>query len=113
MLFMPTAQAETAAAREAKVVTLLEQATTLPNNSLVKVLTIELPPEANLPQYEGSFFAYILEGRLLYQLDWSNLKKFEQGQVFYTPPEAGHLVARNPSSKKPTRLLAVLIGQKK
>jgi hypothetical protein len=58
LLFVPMVQAETSAAREVKVVTLLEQVTTAPNHPLVKILTIELPPGATLPQHmKGPFLA--------------------------------------------------------
>ena len=55
-------------------------------------------------------FAYVLEGEIISQLEGEPEHVYKAGESWYEPPRKPHLVSRNASSKKPAKLLAVLLG---
>jgi quercetin dioxygenase-like cupin family protein len=54
-------------------------------------------------------FGYVLEGEYEHALDDEPVKKYKAGDTFYEPSRCLHRVARNPSGKTRTRLLAVIL----
>src|SRR6516165_10388760 len=57
----------------------------------------------------GMVFGYVLEGEYEHALDDEPVKKYKAGDTFYEPSGSVHRVARNPSGKTRTRLLAVIL----
>ncbi len=73
---------------------------------------MEVPPETNGPHPgPGAVFGYVLEGELIYQLDWDTLKRLKQGQVYFVPAGSSQILARNPSAVKSAKLLYILISE--
>jgi quercetin dioxygenase-like cupin family protein len=54
-------------------------------------------------------FGYVLEGEYEHALGDEPVKKYKAGDTFYEPSGSVHRVARNPSGKTRTRLLAVIL----
>lgn len=68
------------------------------------------PGQKNAPHHHtGPVFGYVLEGEYEHALDQEPVKKFKAGDTFYEPSGCVHRVARNPSGKTGTRLLAVIL----
>jgi quercetin dioxygenase-like cupin family protein len=59
--------------------------------------------------HTGPVFGYVLEGEYEHALDDEPVKKYKAGDTFYEPSGSVHRVARNPSGKTRTRLLAVVL----
>ena len=59
--------------------------------------------------HTGPVFGYVLEGEYEHALDDEPVKKYKAGDTFYEPSGSVHRVARNPSGKTRTRLLAVIL----
>src|SRR3982751_1274671 len=60
-------------------------------------------------RHSGPVFGYVLEGEYEHALDDEPVKTYKAGDTFYEPSGAVHRVARNPSAKNKTRLLAVIL----
>jgi quercetin dioxygenase-like cupin family protein len=68
------------------------------------------PGQNNSPHHHtGPVFGYVLEGEYEHALDDEPVKKYMAGDTFYEPSGSVHRVARNPSGKTRTRLLAVIL----
>jgi quercetin dioxygenase-like cupin family protein len=68
------------------------------------------PGQAGLPhRHAGPVFGYVLEGELEFGLDEEPPKTLRAGATFYEPSGVVHGVARNPSTKTKTRVLAVIL----
>jgi quercetin dioxygenase-like cupin family protein len=68
------------------------------------------PGQKNTPHHHaGPVFGYVLEGEYEHALDDEPVKKYKAGETFYEPSGSVHRVARNPSGKTRTRLLAVIL----
>ena len=68
------------------------------------------PGQKDLPhRHTGPVFGYVLEGEYEHALDDEPVKKYRAGDTFYEPSGSVHRVARNPSGKTRTRLLAVIL----
>lgn len=68
------------------------------------------PGQKDSPHHHtGPVFGYVLEGEYEHALDDGPVEKYKAGQTFYEPSGSVHRVARNPSSKTRTRLLAVIL----
>ena len=68
------------------------------------------PGQKDLPhRHTGPVFGYVLEGEYEHALDDEPVKKYKAGDTFYEPSGSVHRVARNPSGKTRTRLLAVIL----
>ena len=68
------------------------------------------PGQNNSPHHHtGPVFGYVLEGEYEHALDDEPVNKYKAGDTFYEPSGSVHRVARNPSSKTTTRLLAVIL----
>lgn len=77
-----------------------------------RMVTVEYAPgQASIPHvHPGSVLAYVLEGEIVSQLEGGSEVVYRAGDSWYEPPEVPHLVARNASTSRPARVLAVLIA---
>lgn len=77
----------------------------------VTVLEVTFAPgQSDVPhRHAGPVFGYVLEGNYEHALNDEPAKIYKQGETFYEPSGSLHRVARNPSQKNPTRLLAVIL----
>ena len=60
-------------------------------------------------RHTGPVFGYVLEGEYEHAIDDEPVKIYKTGETFYEPSGCVHRVARNPSGKTRTRLLAVIL----
>jgi quercetin dioxygenase-like cupin family protein len=60
-------------------------------------------------RHAGPVFGYVLEGEYEHAIDDEPVKTYKAGETFYEPSGAVHRVARNPSGKTRTRLLAMIL----
>jgi quercetin dioxygenase-like cupin family protein len=60
-------------------------------------------------RHTGPVFGYVLEGEYEHAIDDEPVRIYKTGDTFYEPSGCVHRVARNPSSKARTRLLAVIL----
>jgi quercetin dioxygenase-like cupin family protein len=68
------------------------------------------PGQAGLPhQHAGPIFGYVLEGEFEFGLGEEPPKTLKAGETFYEQSGIVHRVARNPSTKNKTRVLAVTL----
>jgi len=68
------------------------------------------PGQKDAPHYHtGPVFGYVLEGVYEHAIDDEQVKTYKPGDTFYEPSGCVHRVARNPSNKTKTRLLAVVL----
>ena len=68
------------------------------------------PGQTDSPHHHtGPVFGYVLEGEYEHALDDEPVKTYKAGETFYEPSGCVHKVARNPSGKTKTRLLAVIL----
>src|SRR3954449_9867722 len=72
-------------------------------------VTFEPGQEDPPHHHAGPVFGYVLEGEYEHALDDQPVKTFKAGDTFYEPSGSVHRVARNPSGKSRTRLLAVIL----
>jgi quercetin dioxygenase-like cupin family protein len=69
------------------------------------------PGQQDTPHtHAGPVFGYVIEGEYEHAIDDGPITKFKAGDTFYEPSGCIHRVARNPSDKSRTRLLAVILG---
>ncbi len=79
------------------------------------VIELTVPPGASTPghRHPGSVFAYVLEGSIQHQLaSESKPTIYQAGQTWFEPPNAHHIVFKNPSDTETARVLAILFGDK-
>jgi quercetin dioxygenase-like cupin family protein len=68
------------------------------------------PGQKDTPhRHAGPVFGYVLEGEYEHAIDDNPVKIYKAGETFYEPTGCLHRVARNPSDKNKTRLLAVIL----
>ncbi len=68
------------------------------------------PGQKDTPhRHAGPVFGYVLEGEYEHAIDDHPVKVYKAGETFYEPTGCLHRVARNPSDKNKTRLLAVIL----
>jgi quercetin dioxygenase-like cupin family protein len=78
-------------------------------SATVKEVTFE-PSQKDLPhRHTGPVFGYVLEGEYEHAIDDEPVRTYKAGDTFYEPSGCVHRVARNPSGKGKTRLLAVIL----
>jgi len=75
----------------------------------VKEVTFEPGQEDSPHRHAGPVFGYVLEGEYEHAIDDEPVKTYKAGETFYEPTGCLHRVARNPSGKSKTRLLAVIL----
>ena len=69
------------------------------------------PGQKDTPhRHTGPVFGYVLEGEYEHAIDDEPVKTYKAGDTFYEPSGSVHRVARNPSAKTRTRLLAVVLN---
>jgi quercetin dioxygenase-like cupin family protein len=80
-------------------------------DSAVTVVEVTFGPgQKDSPHsHAGPVFGYVLEGEYEHAIDDEPVKTYTAGETFYEPSGCLHRVARNPSSKARTRLLAVIL----
>src|SRR5215468_2520692 len=68
------------------------------------------PGQEDTPhRHAGPTFGYVLECEYEHAIDDEPVKKYKAGDTFYEPTGSLHRVARNPSAKTRTRLVAVTL----
>src|SRR5215510_8670693 len=68
------------------------------------------PGQKDTPhRHAGPVFGYVVEGEYGHDRADEPVKKYKAGDTFYEPSGSVHRVARNPSGKTRTRLLAVIL----
>jgi quercetin dioxygenase-like cupin family protein len=68
------------------------------------------PGQEDTPhRHAGPTFGYVLEGEYEHAIDDEPVKKYKAGDTFYEPTGSLHRVARNPSTRTRTRLVAVTL----
>ena len=78
-------------------------------SATVLEVTFEPGQKDSPHRHTGPVFGYVLEGQYEHALDDEPVKKYKAGNTFYEPSGSVHRVARNPSGKNRTRLLAVIL----
>ena len=78
-------------------------------SATVVEVTFETGQKNSPHRHTGPVFGYVLEGEYEHALDDEPVKKYKAGDTFYEPSGSVHRVARNPSAKNKTRLLAVIL----
>src|SRR5690242_7926115 len=78
-------------------------------SATVVEVTFEPGQQDSPHHHTGPVFGYVLEGEYEHALDDEPVKKHKAGDTFYEPSGSVHRVARNPSGKTRTRLLAVIL----
>ena len=78
-------------------------------SATVVEVTFEPGQEDSQHRHTGPVFCYVLEGEYEHALNDEPVKKYKAGDTFYEPSGSVHRVARNPSAKNKTRLLAVIL----
>ena len=78
-------------------------------SATVKEVNFEPGQKDSPHRHTGPVFGYVLEGEYEHALDDEPVKKYKAGDTFYEPSGCVHRVARNPSGKTRTRLLAVIL----
>src|SRR5260370_35331304 len=78
-------------------------------SATVVEVTFEPGQKDSPHRHTGPVFGYVLEGEYEHALDDERVKKYKAGDTFYNPAGSVHLVARNPSGKTRTGLLAVIL----
>jgi quercetin dioxygenase-like cupin family protein len=78
-------------------------------SATVNEVTFEPGQEDTPHRHAGSTFGYVLEGEYEHAIDYEPVKKYKAGDTFYEPSGCLHRVARNPSRKTKTRLMAVTL----
>lgn len=101
--------------RKAVKVTQLSQRDIIENldgkaaSATVNEVTFEPGQEDTPHRHAGPTFGYVLEGEYEHAIDDEPVKKYKAGDTFYEPTGSLHRVARNPSAKTRTRLVAVTL----
>ena len=78
-------------------------------SATVSEVTFEPGQEDLSHRHAGPVFGYVLEGEYEHAIDDEPVKTYKAGETFYEPSGCVHRVARNPSGKTRTRLLAVIL----
>jgi quercetin dioxygenase-like cupin family protein len=78
-------------------------------SATVVEVTFEPGQKDSPHRHTGPVFGYVLEGEYEHAIDDEPVKKYKAGDTFYEPSGSVHRVARNPSGKTRTRLLAVVL----
>jgi quercetin dioxygenase-like cupin family protein len=81
-------------------------------SATVVEVTFEPGQEDSSHHHAGPVFGYVLEGEYEHALNDEPLKNYKAGDTFYEPSGSVHRVARNPSGKTRTRLLAVILHRR-
>jgi quercetin dioxygenase-like cupin family protein len=75
----------------------------------VKEVTFGPGQQDSPHRHAGPVFGYVLEGEYEHAIDDEPVRTYKAGDTFYEPSGSVHRVARNPSAKGKTRLIAVIL----
>lgn len=78
-------------------------------SATVREVTFEPGQKDSSHRHTGPVFGYVLEGEYEHAMDDEPVKTYKAGETFYEPSGSVHRVARNPSDKTKTPLLAVIL----
>lgn len=78
-------------------------------SATVRIVTIGPGQKDTAHRHTGPVFGYVLEGEYEHAMGEEPVKIYKAGETFYEPSGVVHRVARNPSAKTRTRLLAVIL----
>jgi quercetin dioxygenase-like cupin family protein len=78
-------------------------------SATVVEVTFEPGQQDSPHRHTGPVFGYVLEGEYEHAINEEPVKIYKAGETFYEPSGCVHRVARNPSGKTRTRLLAVIL----
>ena len=75
------------------------------------MLTVEYPPGASDPihRHEAHVFVYVLEGRVIMQVEGGEEMTLAAGETFYEAPADVHLMGKNASATEPAKFLVFLV----
>jgi len=90
-------------------VDVIEQLNGKPTRATTQEVTFEPGAASTAHRHPGPVFGYVLEGELEFQAGDTPARRLKTGDTFYEPAMVLHAVARNPSAKARTRVLAVII----
>jgi len=76
------------------------------SSATVNEVTFEPGQEDTPHRHAGSTFVYVLEGEYEHAINDESVKKYKAGDALHEPSGSLHRVARNPSAKTRTRLVA-------
>ena len=79
------------------------------SSATVLEVTFEPGQKGTPHRHAGPVFGYVLEGEYEHAINDEPVKTYRAGETFYEPSGSVHRVARNPSGKTRTRLLAVIL----
>lgn len=74
---------------------------------------VDFPPGAGAPPHrhgQAFVYAYVLQGAVRSQVDDNPATTYRQGENWFENPGAHHVVAANPSTTEPARLLVVYVS---
>ncbi|MET7995721.1 cupin domain-containing protein [Amycolatopsis sp. NPDC005232] len=74
---------------------------------------VDFPPGSAAPSHrhgQAFVYAYVLEGDVRSQVDDQAVTTYHQGQNWFEKPGAHHVVAANPSTTQPAKLLVVYVS---
>ena len=78
-------------------------------SATVREVTFEPGQKDSSHRHAGPVFGYVLEGEYEHAIDDEPVKTYKAGETFFEPSGSVHRVARNPSDKTKTRILAVIL----
>ena len=78
-------------------------------SATVNEVTFEPGQEDTPHRHAGPTFGYVLEGEYEHAINDEPVKKYKAGDTFYEPTGSLHRVARNPSAKTWSRIMAVTL----
>ncbi len=88
---------------------IIEQLNGKETSATVVEVTFEPGQQDSSHRHTGPVFGYVLEGEYEHAINDEPAKIYKAGETFYEPTGSLHRVARNPSGKTRTRLLAVIL----
>lgn len=85
--------------------------TRAPGQTLEAVRVAYAPGEASRPhQHDRDAYVYVLEGRVRSQVQGQPMRIYAQGENWFEPAGARHLVSANASDTAPAVMLVVFVG---
>jgi len=108
----PSLAQPAAGSRETLATKFSAQPPNAPGMTLTTVIAEYKPGAFTPPHHHGRAFAmiYILEGTIVNKVDHGKESVLHAGDYFTEPPNAHHVVFRNPSRTKTTRVLATFLA---
>ena len=79
-----------------------------------RMIEVSYPPGARdvVHRHDAHAFVYVLEGKIIMQLNGQPPVTLTAGQTFYEGPTDVHVVGRNASDSEPARFVVVLLKNK-